>query len=266
LYGRTAQAEVEVRLDGGDPVVVPGPVHTDPSSVNSPAELVFVAVKGTQLVAAAPWLARLCDAGTIVCVLQNGVEQRASVEPLAGAARVLPAAVWFAAQVEPGGWVRLHSAPRLTLPAGADAEVVRAALCDSICVVELTDDFASVTWDKLLSNALGGLMVLAGRRSGMFRRDDIGELAIEYVRECMAVARAEGAVVDDGLPQQLVARYAAYPQDLGNSILADRLAARPLEWRERNEVIVRLADKHAIEVPISRVLVPLLAAASDGPG
>jgi len=40
-------------------------------------------------------------------------------------------------------------------------------------------------------NALAGFMALTGRRSGMFRRDDVAELSRRYVAECLAVAQAE---------------------------------------------------------------------------
>jgi 2-dehydropantoate 2-reductase len=36
-------------------------------------------------------------------------------------------------------------------------------------------------------------MVLTGRRTGMFHRDDVTEVARRYLAECLAVARAEGA-------------------------------------------------------------------------
>ena len=49
------------------------------------------------------------------------------------------------------------------------------------------------------------------------------------------------------------------------SMLSDREAHRPLEWEIRNGVIVRRARGHGLETPISHVIVPLLAAASDGP-
>ena len=50
------------------------------------------------------------------------------------------------------------------------------------------------------------------------------------------------------------------------SILADRQADRPMEWDIRNGVIQRYGRKHGIAVPISDVVVPLLAAGSEGPG
>jgi len=56
------------------------------------------------------------------------------------------------------------------------------------------------------------------------------------------------------------------PTDMGTSMLADREAGRPQEWDIRNGVIIRKAHAHGIATPISDVLVPLLAASSDGPG
>ena len=100
----------------------------------------------------------------------------------------------------------------------------------------------------------------------MFRRDDVAALARRYVRECLAVARAEGAALDDAAIEDLVNMLRHAPEDMGTSILVDREARRPLEWDVRNGVIIRKAARHGLPVPISEVLVPLLAAASDGPG
>lgn len=116
------------------------------------------------------------------------------------------------------------------------------------------------------AKALPGFMVLSGRRSAMFRRDDVAALSRRYVAECLAVARAEGARLDDDVVDEVVRLVRSAPQDMGTSMLADRAAHRPLEWDLRNGVIVRKARAHGLATPISDVLVPLLAAASDGPG
>ena len=60
--------------------------------------------------------------------------------------------------------------------------------------------------------------------------------------------------------------FADAPEDMTTSMLSDREARRPLEWDIRNGVILRRARKHGLPAPISEVIVPLLAAASDGPG
>ena len=174
--------------------------------------------------------------------------------------------VWFPAQREPDASVWLRAKPRLTLPDMPQATRVADALSGTRCAVELSADFLSIAWRKLLQNAVAGLMVLANRRAGMFSRVDITELVLAYLRECLTVARAAGAVLNDNVPQEIVDGFHHAPADLGTSILADRQANRPLECDIRNGVIQRYGRLQGIPTPISDVVVPLLAAGSDGPG
>lgn len=265
ICGRSPHSHLTLRFDGGE-VVVPGPVRTDPTEITTPFDLVFVAVKSTQIATAAPWLSALCHAQTVVCVLQNGVEQKDLIAPHVPGSPVLPSVVWFPAQREPDASVWLRATPRLTVPDTPATDVVLAALQGTRCSVDVAADFTSVAWRKLLQNAVAGLMVLAGRRAGMFSRDDITGLALAYLRECLAVARAEGAVLGDEVPQEIVDKFHALPADMGTSILADRQAGQPLEWDIRNGVVQRYGRSHGVPTPISDLVVPLLAAASDGPG
>lgn len=265
LCGRTAHPRLALRFDGGT-IVVPGPVQVDPALIKRPVDVVFVAVKTTQIESIAAWLAALCGPQTVVCALQNGVEQPALLAPYLLGSPVLPSVVWFPAQREEDASVWLRSKPRLTLPDAPATALVLAALHGTRCSVEVATDFTSVAWRKLLQNAVAGLMVLTGRRAGMFSRSDMTELALAYLRECLVVARAEGAQLADDVPQQIVTGFHQSPADLGTSILADRQAGRPLEWDIRNGVVQRVGRVHGIPTPISDLVVPLLAAASDGPG
>lgn len=266
LCGRTPRDNIELRPDGADPIVVPGPVHTDPRAINGPADVVFLAVKATQNADAAGWLGRLCGAHTLVAVLQNGVEQVEQVKPHCPPSPVVPGIVWYSAETQPQGWVRLRGEAALVLPSGPAAETVAELLRGAGCRVDCDPDFVTAAWRKLLVNALAGFMALSGRRSGMFRRDDVAALSRRYVAECLAVARAEGARLADDVVDELVGLFRQAPEDMGTSMLADREHHRRLEWDIRNGVIIRKARAHGLATPISDVVVPLLAAASDGPG
>jgi 2-dehydropantoate 2-reductase len=257
LYGRTPYERLVVEREGGGTEIVPGPVLTDPTAAR-PADVVLLAVKAHQTEAAAPFLRALCHSGTVVVVLQNGVEQRELVAPHAGDATVLPAIVWVPVEGIAPGHVRVRGDLRLTLPDEPAAHAV-AELLDG---VELADDFLTLLWRKLAINAVAGLMVLAGRRAGMFRRPDVAALARALAAETRAVARAEGADLPDAVADELVAEFAGYPEDLGSSILFDHEAGRPLEWDARNGVVARRGAIHGIPTPVSDVIVPLLAAAS----
>ncbi len=266
MCGRTPRESIELRPDGADPIVVPGPVHTDPDEVSGPVDVVLLAVKATQNDQAAGWLARLCDVHTIVVVLQNGVEQVEQVQPHCPRSPVIPGIVWYSAETQPDGWVRLRGEAALVLPSGPSAETVAELLRGAGCRVDCDPDIITAGWRKLLTNALAGFMALSHRRSGMFRRDDVAALSRRYLAECLAVARAEGARLPDGIADELTDLFRNAPEDMGTSILTDAENHRPMEWDVRNGVIIRKARAHGLATPISDVVVPLLAAASDGPG
>jgi 2-dehydropantoate 2-reductase len=268
LYGRTARDHLDVRPDppvlAGKRILVPGPVHTDPGDVEQPADVVMLAVKATQVDRASAWLAALCDRDTTVCVLQNGVEQVALVQPHCPASAVVPAVVWCPAETQAGGWVRLRGQPELTLPPAGRR--IADILTEAGWMITVTDDFVTASWRKLLTNAVSGLMALTLRRSGMFRRDDVEKLSRAYLEESLAVARAEGAKLGDEVIEQILVRLRDAAPDVATSMLIDRQADRPLEWDVRNGVILRKARERGLPAPVSEVIVPLLAAPSDGPG
>jgi 2-dehydropantoate 2-reductase len=266
VCGRTPRPQIELRPDGADPIVVPGPVRTEPAEITGPVGIVLLATKATHNADGGRWLARLCDEQTVVVVLQNGVEQVEQVQPHCPSSTVIPGIVWFSAETQPEGWVRLRGEARLALPTGPAATTFADLWRGAGGTADCDPDFTTAAWRKLLVNAVAGLMALAGRRAGMFRRDDLAALARRYAAECLAVARAEGAHLGDDVADGTVEMFRQVPTDMGTSMLADREAGRSLEWDIRNGVIIRKARAHGIATPISDILVPLLAAASDGPG
>jgi 2-dehydropantoate 2-reductase len=64
VCGRTGRDDLDVRpgpnVLGGERIVVPARVRTDPGEVRQPVELVLFAVKATQIGQASAWLAGCC--------------------------------------------------------------------------------------------------------------------------------------------------------------------------------------------------------------
>ncbi|MGV9797243.1 oxidoreductase [Mycobacterium sp. NPDC003449] len=266
LYGRTPRASIELRDDHGGPVTVPGPVYTNPADAPGPADVVLLGVKDTQNDSAADWLAKLCDQNTVVLALQNGVEQVARVGRFCPASTVVPAVIWFSSATHPDGWIRLRTPARMVLPDDDAGRRLADVLRTQRLTIDLDSDFVTAAWHKLLVNAVAGLMVLTGRKFGMFHRADTAALARSYLAECLTVARAEGARLGDDVLNEMATMLVELPQDMTTSMLTDRELGRPLEWDIRNGVVVRKAREHGLTTPIGDILVPLLAAASDGPG
>ena len=121
-------------------------------------------------------------------------------------------------------------------------------------------DFLSVVWRKLCFNSAGVLSALVLQPAGIVRGEAMGEVALQIIRECAAVARAEGAHLEDNVADLVLAAQRAAPADSINSMLADRQAGRPVEIDARNGVIVRLGQKHGIATPSNSMAVGLMEA------
>jgi 2-dehydropantoate 2-reductase len=258
LCGRHPATAPVVELPHGDEHALVGRVRADPAAA-APVPYVLLAVKTHQTAGAADWLAALCDERTVVAVLQNGVEHRALVGPLAGRATVLPAIVWCPSEVVSPGRVRQRGPARLSVP-DEPAGVEVAALLDGAAQVDVVADFHTEAWRKLCLNAVAAPMVLAGRRAEVYRDPGQLELARGIAEECVAVGRAEGARLGPETVEEVIGEIATFPPDMGTSMLFDRLAGRALEWEARNGVISRLGARQGIPTPVSDDVVRRLAA------
>ena len=236
------------------------PLVTCPADAGGPADWILLAVKAHQTEGAADWLAELTGPGTSVLVLQNGIDHRDRVAPLAGQATVVPTVIWCPVQPAGPALFRQLRQARLVVANDMHGRRVAELLAGSRVQVEMADDLITAAWHKLTFNAVASLMALPARTAAIFREEAIARLAGRLAAECVAVGRAEGADLPDRVVTDVVARLAGRSADAGSSILADRLAGRRLEWEARNGIIQRLGARHGIATPVSDVIVPLLSA------
>lgn len=263
VVSRRAVSRLELEREG---VVrrLPVRIITGPPLRPEPVDWLFLAVKAYQTEGAGDWIRCLCNERTTLVVLQNGIRQREVVAPYAGRATVLPAAVWIGASVVAAGRVRVEAGPRtLVVPAGPAGNALAGLLGGSWIQVETVADFCSEAWRKLCYNAVASLSALTGTGPAMFGSQPMRGLAGRLAAECVTVARADGARLPDDMAARLIDDLAAAPPEHQSSILRDRRAGRPVEWRERNDVIRDIGARHGIPTPVSDVIVPLLAAAGD---
>jgi 2-dehydropantoate 2-reductase len=230
---------------------------TDPSLAEA-VDWVLVATKTYDADSSAKWLPGLCSKGARVAVVQNGVEHRERFAAYLPSERIVPVIIDCPAERRADGSVEQRGAARMRVEPGSGFEDLFAG---SKAAVELTDDFLTAAWQKLCINSAGALSALTMKPGGVFRDEGIGKAALDIVDECVAVGRAEGAKLDDGTGERVLAGYRAGPADSINSMLADRLAGRPMEVDARNGVIVRKGARHGIATPANRMAVALLQVA-----
>jgi 2-dehydropantoate 2-reductase len=250
----------ELRVDTPAGLLTTRPrVITDPKSATL-VDCVLVATKAYDAAQTAPWLERLAGANTSVAILQNGVEHRERFAPYLNEEQILPVVVWLSAERPEPNRILQRGSTKMVVPENVRGREFAALFAGSPAEVALVTDFKSVAWRKLCGNSAGIINALLLQPMGVMRDEKIAELLRDIVRECIAVGRAEGAVLDDSVAEAVLQDCLNAPADSVNSMQADREAGRPMEIEARNGVIVRLGRKHGIPTPCNRMAIALLEA------
>jgi 2-dehydropantoate 2-reductase len=250
----------ELSVDTPDGLVkVQASFVTDPSE-SSPVDWVIVSTKAYDVPGAAKWLEELCSNGAPVAVLQNGVEHRERFAPYIAIEKILPVMVDCPAERQAPDKVRQRGVMHLKVPDNALGRDFMKLFEGTPADATTVPDFLSVVWRKLCFNSAGVLSALVLQPAGVVRGESMADVALQIIRECAAVARAEGANLEENVADVVLAAQRAAPADSVNSMLADRQAGRPVEIDARNGVIVRLGRRHGIPTPANSMAVALMEA------
>ncbi|MBS9721942.1 2-dehydropantoate 2-reductase [Tianweitania sp. BSSL-BM11] len=246
----------------GSETTVPVRIATDPSA-EEPAKWILVTTKAQDVPSAAPWLEHLTGPESRIIVVQNGIDHEERVRPFLPAdATVVPSSIICAVERRAPGHILHHGHAKISVPGGPIADELTALFSGSAFEIIGEDDFLTVAWGKLLTNAMvNPITSLTLRRSAVLADSQVAELARAIGREVVAVAKATGAKLSDGDIEGPLARLAGSPTG-GSSMLYDRLAGRPLEYAFITGAVVAAAEKHGIDVPVNRTILALLKGAS----
>ena len=260
VCARTPFDRLEVETPSG-PISASPRVVTDPADAE-PADWVLVATKAYDAERAARWFPAVRREGTPVVILQNGVEHVARFAPFVPVQRLVPAVIDCPAERSAPGRMRQRGPSWIVVP---DTDHGRAfvPLFARTNFDVSTGDFTTRAWAKLCINAPGAISAILLKPTGVIQVEPIADLTRGIVRECLAVGRAEGATLDDDIVEAVVDGARRAPPDSLNSLIADRMAGRPMEIDARNGAVVRFGRKHGIPTPLNEMAVALLVAAQD---
>jgi 2-dehydropantoate 2-reductase len=258
LCARRPLGELSVDLLG-QPVTFSPRVLTE-AAQGRPVDWVLVATKAYDCAGAAAWFPYLVGPQTRVAVLQNGVEHRERFVAWLKPEQIVPVMVDIPAERPAPNRIAQRGPGKMVAPAGDDGVRFVELFAGTALSATTAADFKSTVWRKLCLNAPGAINALLLKPAGVFRDETVGQLVLAMVRECMVVARAEGAVLEDDLPEKILVNCRAAPPDSMNSLHADRAAGRPMEIDARNGAIVRFGRKHGIPTPCNEMAATLLTA------
>ena len=252
-------------------VRLPHVVATDTVAGRPNVGLVIVTVKSYDTAATAEAIAPVVTPDTIVLSLQNGIENEGRLAAALGLPPLLGAMTQIGAELVAPGVVRHVAQGTIVFGeiSGHESERTRALtqLFTSASVRHrLSSNILLMLWDKLSWNAsFNAVTALTRRTSGdAARHPGSARLLREAMLEVIAVAHAQGIMLDPDRVGSVIAHAAEHLGTLRTSMLQDVERGKPLEYDAINGAVVRVGEALGVPTPLNRTLVGLLAALDEG--
>lgn len=225
--------------------------------LNTGVDACLITVKATQLEDALQRVPADAVGKALLVPFLNGIDHVAELRRAYPSSTVAAATIRIeVAKVGPG--LIRHTSPfaavEIATPAGGGerADRLAAELKLTGLDVRIREDEISMLWDKLVLLGPMALMTTAERASVGEVRSRRREDAVGLIAEFAAVARSEGASVDE---QAVVRVFDSIPDAMETSMLRDQRAALPLEVDAIGGAVIRRAGLAGVPVPITSRLV-----------
>ncbi|MNE22630.1 hypothetical protein HUN27_18770 [Agrobacterium tumefaciens] len=224
------------------------------------AEYIFVCLKAHQVEAALPLIESAVTESSILVVLQNGIDHGRFLDRLVPDAQIVPCVVMFASNRSAPGCTRLVTQhPSLIIPTMPAGSAVARLFHSNHLTVQSVEVWGQLAWEKLMVNAVvGAVASFAGNTYESCLNEDLFDLCVEYGCEVATIATAEGYTMTRLDVESILRRAMISAGRHVPSIVRSREMGQATEWESRNGVIVRLAQKHGINTPLSRAFTTLL--------
>lgn len=233
-----------------------------PEELDSPADLILLAVKNHHLDGTAPLLQAAAGPNTVIVSVLNGIESEAFLKEICPESTVLYCAVLGMDAVKEGNTLAYTVTGRFLVGSGDNDRDNGALLCFTAFLdrtglaYTVPEDIHRELWYKWMINmGINQVSAVTGATYGTFQTDPSARsLMADAMGETIRVARAEGI----NLTEEDLDRWEKVLSTLGaegkTSMLQDREAGRKTEVDCFSGRLIQLADRHGLEVPVNRTL------------
>jgi 2-dehydropantoate 2-reductase len=237
------------------------------SATNDPHDYVgtkfaIVLVKAWQTERAAHQLAECLADDGLALTLQNGLGNYETLIQSLGLTRVALGSTTTGATLLGAGLVKAGGEGIVSLEQNQALGPLEAALRSAKFNVQIVDDAQSLIWGKLVVNAaINPLTALLKIPNGeLLERPSARELMGRLAREAANVAHAENINLPFDDPVAAVEEVARKTAANHSSMLQDVLRGAPTEIDAICGAIVKLAEKHKLDVPANQTCWQLVKA------
>jgi 2-dehydropantoate 2-reductase len=229
------------------------------AAVTQPFDVLWIAVKATHLDAALRGVTNAEKLGAIVPLL-NGIDHVALLRSRYGHDRVVPGTIGVESERAAPGKI-IHRSPSARLSVSSIGESRLASTIEKLRLFGFNCQFSAdemkMLWNKLAILAPCALTTTAsGMTMGEVNSNPVWRKRMEAgVYESCAVAAASGTPLD---PATFIRFFDMFPPGARSSMQKDVAAGNPPELDGIAGPILRLAQEHGLDVPVTRELVEMI--------
>lgn len=255
----------------GDVLVQPAKAVSDPAMIGK-VDVVMFCVKLWDVESAAEACKPLIGPDTAVICFQNGVDAEERVTAILGADHAVGGVAAIAALIEGPGAIR-HTGTMAWLKYGElDGRASpRLEAFDTACKkagfeASLSPDITVDIWRKFaflapFAGATGATRMPIGP---ILADTDTRRLFADLIAETVAVGRAKGARLEDGIEGKQLAFAEGLPAEMKASMLGDLERGNRLELPWLTGAVVRLGRELGVPTPVSDTVYAVLKLHAEG--
>lgn len=219
--------------------------------------LIILTTKAHEAANAIKGIRRLLRKDTTILILQNGLGNEEIVNKVAGGkTKILRGLTTMAAEFFESGKVRFWGGETI-IEDDKVAKTIVGVFNDCGLKTRLSNDIKREIWCKLITNCvINPLAAILRVRNYEIASDMLKVVRHEIVRECVAVAKAEGVSLPDNIAEEIDRKIVKYKNF--SSMCQDILKGEKTEIDFLNGKIVELGRKHSVPTPVNETIVGLI--------
>ena len=262
---------LKVFSPNGDMLVQPAKATSDPAGIG-PVDVVMFCVKLWDVESAAETCRPLIGPDTAVICFQNGVDAEERVAGVLGREHAVGGVAAISALIEEAGIIR-HTGAMAWLKFGEldGPASPRLGAFDEACAragveASISPDITADIWRKFAFLApMAGATAATRMPIGPILADPgTRQLFADLIAETVAVGRARGAQLEDGIEDKQIAFAQGLPAEMKASMLGDLERGNRLELPWLTGAVVRLGRELDVPTPVSEFVHTILKLHADG--
>lgn len=255
-----------------DVLIHPCKASDDPKEIG-PVDIVLFCVKLWDTESAAKQIESMVGESTAIISLQNGILKDDVLRKQFGTEKVVGGVSYVAATISAPGVVTQKGVVQKLVfgEYGAKARSSRLEALQEACIkggvdAEIPENIEKAIWEKFVFLVAMSAVTAATRQTiGPVRsHESTRRLLVDVMTEAIAVAKARGIVLDDGLIDRRLAYWDGLSPDVTSSMQHDLQHGNRLELPWLSGTVVDLGKELNVPTPVNRVLVDLLMPFIDG--